>query len=50
MLKKKIHMQDQIPNRIEVIMGEGRLSMVRHLEEFSIAILMITVFLLGAAI
>lgn len=47
MLKKKVHMQDQIPNRIEIIMQEGRLTLMHQLEEFSIAALLVAVFLVG---
>ena len=48
MLKKKVHMQDQIPNRIEIIMQEGRLSLMNQLEEISIAVLLVAVFWVGA--
>jgi hypothetical protein len=48
MLKKNIHMQDQIHNRIEIIMQEGRLSLMHQLEEVSIAVLLIAVFWVGA--
>jgi hypothetical protein len=48
MLKKNIHMQDQITNRIEIIMQEGRLSLMHQLEEISIAVLLVAVFWVGA--
>ncbi len=47
MLKKNVHMQDQIPNRIEIIMQEGRMSFMHQLEEISIAVLLVAVFLVG---
>jgi hypothetical protein len=40
-------MRDQVTNRIELIMQEGRFSFVRQLEEVSIAVLLVAVFLLG---
>jgi hypothetical protein len=48
MIKKNIHMQDQITNRIEIIMQEGRLSLMHQLEEISIAVLLVAVFWVGA--
>lgn len=47
MLKKNIHMQDQIPNRIEIIMQEGRFPWLYQLEEISVAVLLVAVFLVG---
>jgi hypothetical protein len=47
MLKRKVHMQDQIPNRIEIIMQEGRLPLMHQLEEISIAVLLVAVFVVG---
>jgi hypothetical protein len=40
-------MQDQIPNRIEIIMGDGKIKLMHHLEEFSIAVLLVAVFVVG---
>ncbi len=47
MIKRNIHMQDQIPNRIDVIMQEGRISFIHQLEEFSIIVLLVAVFVVG---
>ncbi len=47
MLKRNVHMQDQIPNRIEIIMQESRLPLMHQLEELSIAVLLVAVFLVG---
>lgn len=50
MLKKNVHMKDQIPNRIEIIMQEGRMSLMHQLEEISIAVLLVAVFLVGVGL
>jgi hypothetical protein len=51
MLKKNnIHMQDQIPNRIEIIMQESHLTWLHQLEELSIAVLLVAVFVVGVGI
>ena len=34
MINKHVHMQDQVTNRIEMIMQEGKFSLLRQLEEF----------------
>jgi len=47
MLKRKIHMQDQIPNRIDIVMQESRIPFMQQLEEISIAVLLVAVFLVG---
>jgi hypothetical protein len=48
MLNKNVHMRDQVTNRIEMIMQEGRFSFIHQLEELSIAVLLVAVFLVGA--
>lgn len=48
MLKKNIHMQDQISNRIEIIMDEKRIPVTYLLEELSIAVLLVAVFIVAA--
>ncbi len=48
MLNKNVHMRDQVTNRIEVIMQEGKFSLMHQLEEISIAVLLIAVFIVGA--
>jgi hypothetical protein len=51
MANRKVHMRDQVTNRIELIMQEGRFSLMNlrmhQLEEFSIAVLLVAVFLVG---
>ena len=44
MLNKKVHMRDQVTNRIEIIMQEDRFSLMHQLEELSIAGLLVAVF------
>jgi hypothetical protein len=50
MLKRKVHMCDQVTNRIEMIMQEGRFSLMHQLEELSIAVLLVAVFLVGVGL
>jgi hypothetical protein len=50
MLNKNVHMRDQVTNRIEMIMQEGRFSLMHHLEEFSIVALLVAVFLVGVGL
>lgn len=50
MLNKNVHMRDQVTNRIEMIMQEGRFSFIHQLEEFSIAVLLVAVFLVGVGL
>lgn len=50
MLNRKVHMCDQVTNRIEIIMQEGRFSVMHQLEEFSIAMLLVVVFLVGVGL
>ncbi len=47
MIKKNIHMRDQIPNRIDVIMQEGKLAWLHQLEELSVIVLLVAVFVVG---
>ncbi len=47
MINKNVHMRDQVTNRIEMIMQENRFSLMHQLEEFSIAALLVAVFLVG---
>lgn len=47
MINKHVHMRDQVTNRIELIMQENRFSFMRQLEELSIAVLLIAVFVVG---
>ncbi|NOS76191.1 MAG: hypothetical protein HOP36_16965 [Methyloglobulus sp.] len=50
MLNKNVHMRDQVTNRIEIIMQEGRFSLMHQLEEFSIAALLLAVFLVSVGL
>ena len=48
MTHKNVHMRDQVTNRIEMIMQESRFSLLMHqLEELSIAVLLVAVFMVG---
>ena len=47
MINKNIHMRDQVTNRIEIIMQEGRISYMHQLEELTIAVLLVAVFVVG---
>jgi hypothetical protein len=43
-------MRDQVTDRIDMIMQEGRFSLMHQLEELSIAVLLVAVFLVGAGL
>jgi hypothetical protein len=47
MTHKNVHMRDQVTNRIEMIMQESRFSFMHQLEDLSIAVLMVAVFMVG---
>ena len=47
MLNKNVHMQDQVTNRIELIMQESKFSILHQWEDISIALLMVAVFVVG---
>jgi hypothetical protein len=47
MINKNVHMRDQVTNRIEMIMQEGRISYMHQLEELTIAVLLVAVFVVG---
>ena len=47
MLNQPVHMRDQISNRIEIVMQESKPSLLFKLEELSLPILFILVFVLG---
>jgi len=40
-------MRDQVTNRIDMIMQENRFSLMHQLEELSIAVLLVAVFVVG---
>jgi hypothetical protein len=52
MINRHVHMRDQVTNRIEMIMQEGRfsLSLMRQLEELSIVVLLVAVFVVGVGL
>jgi hypothetical protein len=47
MTHKNVHMRDQVTNRIEMIMQESRFPYMHQLEELSIAVLLVAVFVVG---
>ena len=47
MINKNVHMRDQVTNRIDMIMQENRFPFMHQLEELSIAVLLIAVFVVG---
>ena len=50
MLQKSVHMRDQINNRIEIIMQDDEPSFLYKAEEFSVAVLLVLIFVLGASL
>lgn len=50
MIQQRIHMRDQIPNRIEIIMQDHKPSFPVKIQEFSVAMLLVAVFFLGVSI
>lgn len=50
MINRNVHMRDQVTNRIQIIMEEGRFSLMQQLEELSIAVLLVAVFVVGVGI
>jgi hypothetical protein len=50
MINKNVHMRDQVTNRIEMLMQDNKLSLMNQLEELSIAVLLVAVFLVGAGL
>jgi hypothetical protein len=50
MINRNVHMRDQVTDRIDMIMQEGRFSLMHQLEELSIAVLLVAVFLVGAGL
>ena len=50
MINRHVHMRDQVTDRIDMIMQEGRFSLMHQLEELSIAVLLVAVFLVGAGL
>jgi hypothetical protein len=50
MLQQPIHMRDQVTNRIEIIMQDNKPSIFIKAEEFSVAALLVLVFVIGLSI
>lgn len=50
MLQQPIHMRDQITNRIEIIMQDNKPPLLVKAEEFSVALLLVFVFVLGLSV
>jgi hypothetical protein len=45
MLQQQIHMRDQITNRVELIMGDGKSLLAERLEEFATSLLFVTIII-----
>lgn len=45
MLQQRIHMRDQVTNRVEIIMGDGKLPFVERLEEFATSLLFVVIII-----
>lgn len=43
MLQQRIHMRDQVTNRIELIMEDGKPPLVEKLEEFATSLLFVVI-------
>jgi len=50
MLQQPTHMRDQITNRIEIIMQDNKIPFLVKAEEYSVALLLVLIFLLGLSI
>jgi len=45
MLQQRIHMRDQVTNRIEIIMGDGKPPIAERLEEFATSLLFVVIII-----
>lgn len=45
MLQQRIHMRDQVTNRVELIMGNGKPPLTERLEEFATSLLFVTIII-----
>lgn len=43
MLHQRIHMRDQVTNRVEIIMGDGKPPFVERLEELATSLLFVVI-------
>ena len=45
MLQQRIHMRDQVTNRVEIIMGDGKPPFSERLEEFATSLLFVVIII-----
>lgn len=45
MLQQRIHMRDQVTNRVEIIMGNDKRPLTERLEEFATSLLFVTIII-----
>lgn len=45
MLQHRIHMRDQVTNRVEIIMGDGKPPFAERLEEFATSLLFVVIII-----
>jgi hypothetical protein len=50
MLHQPVHMRDQVTNRIELIMQEHKPTIIDHVEQISMTLLLVVFFLFGISI
>ncbi len=46
MLQQRLHMRDQVTNRVEIIMGDGKPPLSQRLEEFTTSLLFAVIVIL----
>lgn len=46
MLQQRIHMRDQVTNRLEIIMGDDKPPFIERLEEFATSLLFIAIIII----
>jgi hypothetical protein len=45
MLQQRVHMRDQVTNRVDIIMGNGKSPLVERLEEFTTSLLFVAIII-----
>ncbi len=45
MLHQRIHMRDQVTNRVEIIMEDGKPPLIERLEEFATSLLFVVIII-----
>ncbi|MDD2662061.1 MAG: hypothetical protein PHY54_20645 [Methylococcales bacterium] len=45
MLQQRIHMRDQVTNRVELIMGDGKPPLAERIEEFATTLLFVVIII-----